>query len=377
MCVWRWYLVFHTHTCVCVYVRPFLFPWCVDSCFPSAKSRHLFPGLAPSGACSSSKVWKPKSHQLRRNSSRFHATTCAVRFNRLSIAGWRHFRNQNSRDVGMLGIPSGDFNIATMVRFWMIYPLQMTFHSYVSYVTLLKDTEGYLTYGPYGPYGFSFLQISPQNMASLARHGTIPLWYLNGSLHAVIDWTSGHCSSKYLNWTSYLRHISAGESDRHHLVKFFLLPHDFSFLFHPIPQNEISTCGLVLGLFTLDSGTGGDWIIRGMAFYNTCLILFPPSCCWCCHLLIFIVELPPMMGPPFPATTRLPNHNHGLPNPQASLARHRGVANENPQQLAPDPWNPSARPTVSEWKPPVLWGPPSFVCWFKNPWIPKEKSYPL
>lgn len=276
MCVWRWYLVFHTHTCVCVYVRPFLFPWCVDSCFPSAKSRHLFPGLAPSGACSSSKVWKPKSHQLRRNSSRFHATTCAVRFNRLSIAGWRHFRNQNSRDVGMLGIPSGDFNIATMVRFWMIYPLQMTFHSYVSYVTLLKDTEGYLTYGPYGPYGFSFLQISPQNMASLARHGTIPLWYLNGSLHAVIDWTSGHCSSKYLNWTSYLRHISAGESDRHHLVKFFLLPHDFSFLFHPIPQNEISTCGLVLGLFTLDSGTGGDWIIRGMAFYNTCLILFPP-----------------------------------------------------------------------------------------------------
>jgi hypothetical protein len=99
----------------------------------------------------------------------------------------------------MLGIPSGDFNIATMVRFWMIYPLQMTFHSYVSYVTLLKDTEGYLTYGPYGPYGFSFLQISPQNMASLARHGTIPLWYLNGSLHAVIDWTSGHCSSKYLN----------------------------------------------------------------------------------------------------------------------------------------------------------------------------------
>ena len=103
MCVWRWYLVFHTHTCVCVYVRPFLFPWCVDSCFPSAKSRHLFPGLAPSGACSSSKVWKPKSHQLRRNSSRFHATTCAVRFNRLSIAGWRHFRIQNSRDVGMLG----------------------------------------------------------------------------------------------------------------------------------------------------------------------------------------------------------------------------------------------------------------------------------
>ena len=262
------------------------------------------------------------------------------------------------------------FNIATMVRFWMIYPLQMTFHSYV---TLLKDTEGYLTYGP---YGFSFLQISPQNMASLARHGTIPLWYLNGSLHAVIDWTSGHCSSKYLNWTSYLRHISAGESDRHHLVKFFLLPHDFSFLFHPIPQNEISNCGLVLGLFTLDSGTGGDWIIRGPAFYNTCLILFPPSCCWCCHLLIFIVELPPMMGPPFPAATRLPNH--GLPNPQASIARHRGVANENPQQLAPDPWNPSARPTVSEWKPPVLWGPPSFFCWFKNPWIPKEKiSYPL
>ena len=94
-------------------------------------------------------------------------------------------------------------------------------------------------------------------MASLARHGTIPLWYLNGSLHAVIDWTSGHCSSKYLNWTSYLRHISAGESDRHHLVKFFLLPHDFSFLFHPIPQNEISNCGLVHGSIHVGFGYRG------------------------------------------------------------------------------------------------------------------------
>ena len=59
--------------------------------------------------------------------------------------------------------------------------------------------------------------------------------------------------------TISLAYLYIGESNLTNVIWPSGLPHDFSFLFHPIPPKmKIPTCSLVLDLFILGSGIGGD-----------------------------------------------------------------------------------------------------------------------